>query len=104
MPVSAIIVGAGHRAMLYASYAKLHPEALTIVGVADPDPIRRKKAAACYHIPQDMCFESAEALAARPKLADAIINGTMDTQHVCHGHSPAPRRIPHAVGKALRGQ
>lgn len=82
MPVSAIIVGAGHRAMLYASYAKLHPEALTIVGVADPDPIRRKKAAACYHIPQDMCFESAEALAARPKLADAIINGTMDTQHV----------------------
>lgn len=82
MPVSAIIVGAGHRAMLYASYAKLHPEALTIVGVADPDPIRRKKAAACYHIPQDMCFESAEALAARPQLADAIINGTMDTQHV----------------------
>lgn len=82
MPVSAIIVGAGHRAMLYASYAKLHPEALTIVGVADPDPIRRKKASACYHIPQDMCFESAEALAARPKLADAIINGTMDTQHV----------------------
>lgn len=82
MPVSAIIVGAGHRAMLYASYAKLHPEALTIVGVADLDPIRRKKAAACYHIPQDMCFESAEALAARPQLADAIINGTMDTQHV----------------------
>lgn len=82
MPVSAIIVGAGHRAMLYASYAKLHPEALTIVGVADPDPIRRKKAAACYRIRQDMCFESAEALAARPKLADAIINGTMDTQHV----------------------
>ena len=82
MPISAIIVGAGHRAMLYASYAKLHPEALTIVGVADPDPIRRKKASECYHIPQDMCFESAEALAARPQLADAIINGTMDTQHV----------------------
>lgn len=29
-----------------------------------------------------MCFESAEALAERPRLADAVINGTMDTQHV----------------------
>lgn len=82
MPVSAIIVGAGHRAMLYASYALEHPEALTIVGVADPDPIRRKKAAQQFHIPAEMCFESAQELAARPRLADAVINGTMDTQHV----------------------
>ena len=82
MPVSAIIVGAGHRAMLYASYALAHPEALTIVGVADPDPIRRKKAAQQFHIPAEMCFESAQELAARPRLADAVINGTMDTQHV----------------------
>ncbi len=82
MPVSAIIVGAGHRAMLYASYALAHPEALNIVGVADPDPIRRKKAAQQFHIPAEMCFESAQELAARPRLADAVINGTMDTQHV----------------------
>ena len=82
MPVSAIIVGAGHRAMLYASYALEHPEALNIVGVADPDPIRRKKAAQQFHIPAEMCFESAQELAARPRLADAVINGTMDTQHV----------------------
>ena len=82
MPVSAILVGAGHRAMLYASYALLHPEALNIVGVADPDPIRRRKAAEQFRIAPDMCFESAEALAARPRLADAVINGTMDTQHV----------------------
>ena len=38
MPVSAIIVGAGHRAMLYASYAKLHPEALTIVSRSRSHP------------------------------------------------------------------
>ena len=82
MPVSAIIVGAGHRAMLYASYALLHPEELTIAGVADPDPIRRSKAAEQFHIPPEMCFASAEELAKRPKLADAVINGTMDTQHV----------------------
>lgn len=80
--ITAIIVGAGHRALLYASYAKEHPEALKIVGVADPDPIRRKKVAELFGFGEEMCFEDADALAARPKLADAIINGTMDTQHV----------------------
>jgi len=33
-PVTAVIVGAGHRAHVYASYAKLHPDELKIVGVA----------------------------------------------------------------------
>lgn len=80
--ITAIIVGAGHRALLYGSYSLQHPEALRIVGVADPDPIRRKKTAEIFGFGEDMCFESAEALAAVPKCADAVINGTMDTQHV----------------------
>ena len=80
--ITAIIVGAGHRALLYGSYALQHPDQLKIVGVADPDPIRRRKTAETFGFGPDMCFESAEALAAQPKLADAIINGTMDTQHV----------------------
>ena len=43
-PVSAIIVGAGHRAFVYSKLALNAPDKLKIVGVADPDPIRRKKA------------------------------------------------------------
>ena len=39
--ITAIIVGAGHRAILYSLYALEHPDELKIVGVADPDPIRR---------------------------------------------------------------
>ena len=41
--VTAIIVGAGHRALVYSELAKTNPEMLKIVGVADPNPIRRKK-------------------------------------------------------------
>ena len=41
-PVTAIIVGAGHRAMVYSKLALTNPELLKIVGVADPNPIRRK--------------------------------------------------------------
>ena len=81
-PITAIIVGAGHRALIYASYALEHPDELKILGVADPDPIRRKHAASVFGFGEDFCFESAEALAEKPRLADAVINGTMDSQHV----------------------
>lgn len=81
-PVTAIIVGAGHRSLVYASYAKLHPEELQIVGVADPDPIRRDRTAEKYGIPMEHRFESVQQLVSVGKLADAIINGTMDAQHV----------------------
>lgn len=80
--ITAIIVGAGHRAILYSLYALEHPDELKIVGVADPDPIRRKKVAEMHGFGEEMCFRSAEELAERPKLADAVINGTMDRQHV----------------------
>ena len=82
-PLSAIIVGAGHRALTYASYAERFPERLKIVGVADPNPFRRKETAARFGFDASMCFDSAEALAAENKrLADCIINGTMDEDHV----------------------
>ncbi|MGY8823539.1 MAG: Gfo/Idh/MocA family protein [Candidatus Latescibacterota bacterium] len=81
-PLKAIIVGAGHRAITYASYAESHPDELEIVGVADPTPLRREQTAARFSLTDDQCYESAEQLAALPKRADFIINGTMDHQHV----------------------
>lgn len=82
-PTTAIIVGAGHRSHLYSLYALENPDRFKIVGVADPNPFRRKEAAERYGFAEDMCFESAEALAAvGKKLADCIINGTMDEDHV----------------------
>ena len=81
-PVTAIIVGAGHRAFVYSELAKTNPEMLKIVGVADPNPTRRKKAMEYFGFGEDMCFESAEQLAKHGKLADTVINGTMDEQHL----------------------
>ena len=81
-PVTAIIVGAGHRALVYSELAKTNPEMLKIVGVADPNPVRRKHCMEYFGFSEDMCFESAEELAAKGKLADTIINGTMDEVHI----------------------
>ena len=81
-PVTAIIVGAGHRSMFYSLLADEEPELLRIVGVADPDPVKRRLAAEKFNMPEDMIFNSAEELAEKPKIADVIINGTMDKDHV----------------------
>ena len=80
--ITAIIVGAGHRSLSYASYAQERPDELKIVGVADPRELRRKQVAELYGLSPDQCFESAEEVAAQPKFADVAINGTMDHQHV----------------------
>ena len=71
-PVTAIIVGAGHRAFVYSELAKVRPDLLKITGVADPNPVRRKKAMEYFGFSEDMCFESAQALAEKERLADAI--------------------------------
>ena len=80
--LSAVIVGAGHRSLVYASYAQQRPEELEIVGVADPNALRRQQVKALYDLPPERCFETAEKLAAASRFADLIINGTMDHQHV----------------------
>ncbi|MFH0964451.1 MAG: Gfo/Idh/MocA family oxidoreductase [Planctomycetota bacterium] len=81
-PVTAVVVGAGPRGRCYAEYAKHRPDQLQIVGVADRIPLRRKKVAERHGFSEARCFETAEAFAAVPKFADAVINGTMDHQHV----------------------
>lgn len=81
-PLTAVVVGAGHRAVVYSSYAHWHPEELRIVGVADPDEFRRNQFAESHDIPPERRYRTAEDLAAAGQFADFAINGTMDPQHV----------------------
>jgi predicted dehydrogenase len=81
-PLKAVVVGAGHRALLYASYALQHPDELQIVGVADPRRERREQVAQRYGLEMARCYATAEELAQETRFADVAINGTMDHQHV----------------------
>ena len=81
-PVTAIVVGAGNRGALYASYAQQRPDRLRIVGVVDPHEQRRQAVAKTFGIKPQRCFPSVEELVAGPRVADAAINGTMDRHHV----------------------
>jgi predicted dehydrogenase len=81
-PLTAVIVGAGHRGVLYGSYALQHPDQLRIAGVADLSPLRRAQVARTFDLPAERCFQSVEVLVEQPQLADFAINATMDHQHV----------------------
>lgn len=81
-PITAVIVGCGHRSLLYASYALAEPGELKIVGIVEPLAARRKEAAAKFGVPEEQCYTSVEDLVKVPKIADAVINGTMDALHV----------------------
>ena len=81
-PLKAVIVGGGHRSMIYAGLAKTNPEMLKIVGVVDPNEFRRNQIGEYFDIPSEYRFENVSDLVAIPKFADAAINGTMDHIHV----------------------
>ena len=80
--ITAVLVGLGHRGVGYATYADSHPDELQIVGIAEPDQVRRERYAERFGVPIENCFETAEDLAAVECFADVAINGTMDEIHV----------------------
>ena len=80
-PVTLAVVGAGARGRQYASIAVATGRA-RVVAVAEPSAVRRDAAAGEYGIPAEAVFDDWRALAAAPRLADAVIVATQDRDHV----------------------
>jgi predicted dehydrogenase len=78
-PVTAIIIGAGERGNIYASYSLLHPEELKITGVAEPRDYYRKSFADKFGLKNS--FKTWEEAASKPQIADAAIIATQDALH-----------------------
>jgi predicted dehydrogenase len=80
-PVTLAIVGAGNRGRQYASLAVATGRA-RVVAVAEPSAARRDAMAEQYSLPVDAVFDDWAALAAAPRLADAVVIATQDREHV----------------------
>ena len=80
--VKVILVGAGNRANLYASVSLRQPDLFEVVGIVDPDPVRRELMRERYDVPHENCFDDVKEFVKHDKFADAVINGTMDHLHV----------------------
>ena len=81
-PITAVLFGAGARgAEAYGPYALAHPDEIKFVGVAEPDPVRRKRFADAHGIPAEACFESWKDALEQGQMADVVINCTQDQMH-----------------------
>lgn len=82
-PLEVVVVGAGERSELYATYQDRRPDQLKVVGVVDPNEVRRKRFISKFDIPEENSFDSLEEfLRLQENLGAAIFNGTMDHLHV----------------------
>lgn len=81
-PAKIVLVGAGNRGNLYCEYALRNPDRMQVVGVVEPNAIRRDKAKKVYNITDQCCFSSINNFLEEDIFADAVINGTMDHLHV----------------------
>ena len=80
-PVTAVILGAGNRGSVYASYAKEHPGQLQIVAIADPRADRRNILADQLNLPDTNRFASWQELLEKPRMADCAFVCTLDDDH-----------------------
>jgi predicted dehydrogenase len=80
-PITAITLGAGARGNVYGNYAFNNPGEISIVGVAEPIPLRNRRYADKHKIPDEHRFVTWEHVFQKPKFADAIIITTPDHLH-----------------------
>ncbi|MFW9846886.1 MAG: Gfo/Idh/MocA family protein [Candidatus Thorarchaeota archaeon] len=81
-PVELVIVGAGDRGTVYASYALQNPDLAKVVGVAEPRDYYRQRMIADHDIPPENAFHDWRDLAKTDRFADAVVITTQDSLHL----------------------
>ncbi len=82
MKIKVLVVGCGDRATVYCHEGVDHLKEMEIVACVDPNPERRRYMQENFFVPASMCFSSIEGVLKLGKIADAVINGTMDSLHL----------------------
>ncbi|MBI1281601.1 MAG: gfo/Idh/MocA family oxidoreductase [Anaerolineaceae bacterium] len=81
-PITAVILGAGGRGSVYGGYGLNFPQNMEIVAVAEPRPDRLARFATQHDIAPSHQFASWEDVMKAGKIADVVINCTMDRMHI----------------------
>jgi predicted dehydrogenase len=82
-PIKAVLIGAGSRGTFaYGPYALQHPEQIQFTAVVEPHEERRRRFASAHQIPESQQFHAWEDLYARGKIADVVLNTTLDRMHL----------------------
>ncbi len=91
-----VILGYGGRGSTFAQLLQEPQFNGRVVAVAEPNPDRRAEAGRLWQLPENRLFHTASDLLAQPRLADALINTTMDQLHASTA-IPAMRKGYHVL-------
>lgn len=80
--VTLAVLGAGERGTAHASWALAHPERARVVAVAEPRTTRRDRFAADHGLDPAAAVDDWRELAARGRIADAVLICTLDRDHL----------------------
>lgn len=76
------MIGAGNRGNVYARFLQEHSDCITIIGIADPDAVKRERFAKEYNISSEHVFSDWKAPLSGGRIADAVIIATPDHLHI----------------------
>ena len=79
--LTAILLGAGNRGLVYADYAISNPERLEITGVVETNKENREEAKRRYSLPDRAVFKCIDDFLKANIECDFVINATMDEAH-----------------------
>ena len=80
--VTVVVVGCGDRANVYLRTGVKVMDKLQIVAAIDPNPERLRYMREEYGITEAQCYEDMQDVLCQGRIADCVINGTMDQLHV----------------------
>lgn len=80
-PITAIIIGAGGRGNVYASYAKRFPGSMKVVAVSDINEYRRNRMCDSLEVAEENRLGDWSEVFKRPKFADTVFICTPDNLH-----------------------
>ena len=82
MKLKAILVGCGDRACVYAHLGVHELNGLEVVAAVDPNEERLKYVRNNFNVPMERCYKDIKEVLSLGKIADVVINGTMDSLHI----------------------
>ena len=80
--VTAVVVGCGDRGTTYCTAAYDAGLPFKVVAAVDPDENRLRLMREKYGVLPEMCFKDMKDILAKGRIANCVINGTMDQLHV----------------------
>lgn len=80
--ISVVVVGCGDRATTYCREGVMNLKTLEIAAAIDINPERLRYMQEVFDVSPEKCYTSIEQVLSQGKIADCVINGTMDQYHL----------------------